>query len=165
MSDFGPLVVLLSLTALLVAALHDLAVRTVPNWLLAALAGSAILSAVVQHRLLASLLVAGVLLVTSILLWCRGFLGGADAKMLPASSLLIGPGSIILMLLTIAVAGGALCLPYILGRYVVPRPKSGRPTRLLPRILRCELWRLRRGGPLPYAVAIAAGTIFAMHGG
>jgi hypothetical protein len=32
----------------------------------------------------------------------------------------------------------------------------------LRRILRCEAWRIRRGAPLPYGVAIAVGAAFAM---
>jgi prepilin peptidase CpaA len=31
---------------------------------------------------------------------------------------------------------------------------------LLARALRVEQWRIRRGGPLPYACAIAAGGLF-----
>jgi prepilin peptidase CpaA len=150
---------------LVIAALHDLAVRTVPNWLVVALTGPGLALALLQHRLAVSLAVAALLLILSGALWLRGYLGGADAKLLTASSLLAPPAAVMPMLLAVALAGGVLCLPYLIGPRLLPRPKPGRPIRLLPRLLRCELWRLHRGGPLPYAVAIAAGTLFALHGG
>ena len=150
---------------LAVAALHDLTVRTVPNRLITVLIGTGLALSLIQHKLLSSLIIAALLLLTAAVLWLRGYFGGADAKLLAASGLLVPPAAVIPMLLATALAGGVLCLPYLLGSHLLPRPKPGRPTRLLPRLLRCELWRLRRGGPLPYAVAIAAGTLFAMHGG
>ena len=36
------------------------------------------------------------------------------------------------------------------------------PPGLLRRVLRVESWRIRRGAPLPYGVAIAAGAAFAL---
>jgi prepilin peptidase CpaA len=44
----------------------------------------------------------------------------------------------------------------------LPRPLPGRPPSLAARIIRVERWRLRRGGPLPYAVAIASGAFFVL---
>jgi hypothetical protein len=60
-------------------------------------------------------------------------------------------------------AGGIIALVYMFLRFLLrrmPRPMSPRPRRLLARILRVEHWRLLRGGSLPYASAIAAGTLF-----
>ncbi len=164
MQAFAQLLPAISVTVLVIAAMHDLAVRTVPNWLVTILAGAALALSLLQHKLLACLAISALLLLISALLWLRGHLGGADAKLLAASGLLVPPAAVIPMLLATALAGGVLCLPYLIGPRVLPRPKPGRPTHLLPRLLRCELWRLRRGGPLPYAVAIAAGTLFAVHG-
>jgi hypothetical protein len=45
---------------------------------------------------------------------------------------------------------------------MAPRPPAARPSGLVRRALRCELRRLRRRGPLPYAAAIAAGGVFAI---
>jgi hypothetical protein len=57
---------------------------------------------------------------------------------------------------------------YLLGRLagygLAPRP-GARPRSLLARIVRVERRRLSRGGPLPYASAIAAGTIFIIFAG
>ncbi len=107
-------------------------------------------------------MVAGMLLLVAALFWLRGYMGGADSKLLAAAGLLVAPGSVPTMILATALAGGLLCLPYLPGRVLFARPTRGRPSELLRRLLRCEHWRLRRRGPLPYAVAIAAGTLFAL---
>jgi prepilin peptidase CpaA len=158
------LLLAIAAAVLVVAALHDLAVRAIPNQLITAVTAVGLALALLQHKLVASLAVAALVLLAAVALWLRGYFGGADAKLLAASGLLVPPVAVVPMLLATALAGGVLCIPYLLGPRLLPRPRPGRPTRLLPRLLRCELWRLRRGGPLPYAVAIAAGTLFAMHG-
>jgi prepilin peptidase CpaA len=66
------------------------------------------------------------------------------------------------MLAWIALAGGLLTVPYLIARHRVPVPRRSQCAGLAARIARAELWRLRRGGPLPYAVAIAAGTGFVL---
>ncbi len=151
--------------ALVMAALHDVAVRTVPNAPIIVVVVCSLALATVQHRLLASGIIAALLFLATLVPWLRGYMGGADAKLIAASGLLVPPGSVMGMLLVTSLAGGALCLPYLPGRRLFSRPAAGRPDRLLARIMRCERWRLRRRGPLPYAVAIATGTLFALlHG-
>ena len=64
-----------------------------------------------------------------------------------------------------ALAGGVLALAFVIGRKLAKRPVTPRPRAVLGRILRCEQWRLYRGGPLPYAAAIATGGVIAtLHG-
>jgi prepilin peptidase CpaA len=70
-----------------------------------------------------------------------------------------------MMLLVTAVFGGLLCVPYLPGPILFSRPPPGKPVGMLRRIMRCEHWRLRRRGPLPYAVAIAVGIMFALMQG
>lgn len=159
------LCVVVACAALGAAALHDLAVRTVPNLLVAVLACCGLALAGLQHRLPASLAVAAALFLLAVLLWLRGLLGGADAKLLAACGLLIPPAHVAAMLLATALLGGVLCVPYLPGRHLFARPASGRPAGLLARLLRCERRRLRRRGPLPYAVAIAAATLFVLFQG
>jgi prepilin peptidase CpaA len=152
----------LAAVALLVSALHDLAVRTVPNSVVAVVALSGFGVALAEHRLAGSLVLALLLLVTTGFLWVRGLLGGADAKLLSACCLLVPPQAVGALLLSVALAGGVLCLPYLPGRHLFRAPRRGRPRNLMRRFLRCERHRLRRRGPLPYAVAISAGTLFMM---
>jgi prepilin peptidase CpaA len=66
------------------------------------------------------------------------------------------------LLLTTSFAGGLIALVYIVGSRMVPRPQPARPSGLVRRAWRCELRRLRRRGPLPYAAAIAVGGVFAI---
>jgi prepilin peptidase CpaA len=85
-------------------------------------------------------------------------MGGGDVKLLGAAALLVPPATVPHMLALVAFAGGILALIYLVGRAVAPRPAGRRPHMLPLRILRAECWRIRRGGPLPYACAIAAGA-------
>lgn len=152
----------LAIVLLIAAGLHDLAARTVPNRMVVALAVVSAALAAVQDRLLASCLIAFLLLLFGAALWLRGYMGGADVKLLAVGGLLVAPEGVPIMLLATALAGGLLCLPYLPGRRLFARPPPGRPASLPARLLRCERWRLRRRGPLPYAVAIAAGALFTL---
>jgi prepilin peptidase CpaA len=89
-------------------------------------------------------------------------MGGADAKLLGAVAVAIGPSDAETFLLAVTLFGGALALSYLVAQYVLPRPGATRPRGLVPRVLRVEAWRIRHRGPLPYACAIAAGTLFVL---
>ena len=147
---------------LILAAAHDLAARTVPNPvpILLALLG-AVLQLAAGH-LPASLGAALAVFIAAAFCWRRGWLGGADAKLLGAVSLLVAPRLVPSLLLAIALAGGALALLYLALRRLVRKPRARRPASLAGRILRAEAWRIARRGSLPYAAAIAAGTLFSM---
>ena len=160
----GVIVVCASIAAvtLVAAALHDLAVRTVPNPMIAVVGACGFALALLQHRLLISLAACAILVLVALALWLRGLFGGADAKLLAVSALLVAPAGIATLLLFTALAGGLLCTPYLIAPRLLSRPAVARPGSLIARLLRCERWRLRRRGPLPYAVAIAAGALAAL---
>lgn len=152
------------ITILCMAALHDLLARTVPNWMSVALASVGILQSALDGRLIASLMVGATVFILSGLCWKRGWLGGGDVKLLGAAAVAMPPLAVPTFIAAVAMAGGVLSLIYLaLGRLVPgmrkPRP-IGRAVGLLPRAWRLERWRVSRGGPLPYAVAIAAGGMF-----
>jgi prepilin peptidase CpaA len=159
------LTTLLGLALLALAALHDVAARTIPNWIPATLAIGAIapllLSPSAGARLAAALLLFG----GAVVLWRCGWMGGGDAKLLGAVGLLVPPDRVGLMVVAIGLAGALLALPYIACRHRIARPQLDRPAGLVVRAWRAERFRLRRGGPLPYGVAIAAGATFALLGG
>ena len=158
-ADLGAVLVLL------LAAVRDIIARQISNIFVCALLLCAFGAALAQHRLATSAVAALIVFGLALMMWLPGYIGGADAKLLTASSLLLAPGAVPGMMLFTAVAGGVLCLPYLPGARVFRRPSAVRPSGLLRRVLRCEQWRLRRRGPLPYAVAIAAGNIFTLlHG-
>ena len=148
--------------ALIVAGAHDILTRTVPNWLSVAIAlagiGLRCLDGTALFSLIASLLVfAG-----CFLLWRRGVMGGADVKLLTSLALLVPPTEVPATLMAVTITGAVLALGYIALRRIAPKPTPKRPTHLLARAMRAETWRMRRGGPLPYAVAIAFGGVLVL---
>jgi prepilin peptidase CpaA len=155
---------------LVVAALHDVVARTVPNSVALIIAAAGLVAQASRSlsgagHLLVSLPVALAVFVAAALLWRRGLMGGADVKLFAASALLVPPMLVPSMLACITIAGGVLALVYLLARRRLPRPVPGRPPGIVARIVRLERWRLRRGGPLPYAVAIACGVVFVVSRG
>jgi prepilin peptidase CpaA len=152
-----------SIGLLLWASLHDLLARTVPNGVAAALAASSLLSRLAGGALLGPLLAGLIVFALAAFCWRRGWLGGADAKLLGAAALGLTPATVPAFLCAVAIAGGVLALFYLVARPLMPRPAALRPAGLLRRALRAECWRIRRGGPLPYACAIAAGSLLVLR--
>jgi prepilin peptidase CpaA len=166
------------LAILCLAAAHDVLARTVPNWMPMTLAGLGIIQCVLDGRLLVSLLVGTMVFVLSGLCWKRGWLGGGDVKLLGAAAIAFPPAAVAPFVTAVALAGGVLGVVYFACGRLIPasmprRPvdrqpvdrqsvdrQITRPVGLLSRAWRLERWRLSRGGPLPYAVAIAAGGLF-----
>jgi prepilin peptidase CpaA len=94
--------------------------------------------------------------------WLRGWIGGADVKLLGAAAIIVAPANAGTFPLAVTLSGGILALAYLAGRSILPPPAPRRPRGMFARILRVEAWRIRRRGPLPYACAIAAGTCFVL---
>lgn len=149
-----------SLALLLFAALHDVALRTVPNIVPALLILAGVLLRLASGNLLAGAACMAAVFVATALCWQRGWMGGGDVKLYAACALLVPPGLVMNFILASALAGGALALLYLALRAVSPkRPNGLRPQTFLARLVRAESRRVRRGGPLPYASAIALGAI------
>ena len=150
---------------LLVACLYDWALRVVPNAIPLAIAASGMALRALCGNLAASGLAAVVVFVLAALCWRRGWLGGADVKLLGAGALLVAPAAACGFVLATCLAGGVLAVLYLLlGRVVPPPGPRLASAGLLRRIMRIERRRLRRRGPLPYATAIAAGACVALLG-
>ena len=156
---------------LLLAAMHDIATRTVPNGVSVLLALGGLGSRIVDGKLAIGLGMAAAVFIVAAAFWRRGWMGGADVKLLGASALLVSPAHVFPFIAATAIAGSLLAALYLAVGYCA---RSGRPsgskqptkvrtprsTGLFARVTRAELWRIRRGGPLPYACAIAAGFLF-----
>jgi prepilin peptidase CpaA len=153
---------LLALLGLAAAALNDVALRRIPNLLAAIVALAGLARQLMVGAPAVALLAAGCVLLGATLLWLRGVLGGGDVKLLAATGLLLPAAAIPAMLLATALAGGVLAMLHLALRGRLAVPARTRAAGTLRRILRCEAWRIRRGAPLPYGVAIAAGTAFVM---
>jgi prepilin peptidase CpaA len=148
--------------ALLTAALHDIVARTIPNALPLAIAAAGLVLRAMAGDLAPGLLAAALVFLLALLAWRAGAMGGGDVKLLAACALLTSPAAVPGLILAVAIAGGLLGLLYLGLRPLLPVPGAPRPTALAARALRAEAWRIRRGGPLPYAVAIALGTFFTL---
>ncbi|HEX3995412.1 MAG TPA: A24 family peptidase [Acetobacteraceae bacterium] len=165
--------ILASAAIVLLAAWHDLVSRTVPNWMPALIAGFGIVAALVSARLLISTGLGLAIFVAAAICWRRGLMGGADVKLLGAIAIALPPGMVSLFVVAMSLAGAVHAVAYLVARRMVTRPPAlvGAPAipprarSLLPRALRAERWRISRGGPLPYACAIAFGFLFVVCNG
>ncbi len=158
------------------AALHDVAARTIPNWTSLALAAIGMALRWADGQLLFALALAAIVFCAAVFCWQRGWLGGGDVKLLAAAAIFVPPASVGHMLCDTVLAGGLVALIYLISRTLMRGAALASPTALprsapvtarpkFARILRAERRRLRRGGPLPYGSAIAAGTILVIFTG
>lgn len=151
--------ILASAALLLLASAHDVAARTVPNWVAGALAVLGLATRILGGTLVLGLLAASAIFVVAALCWRRGWLGGGDVKLLGGAALIVPPGQLLSFLMLMSWAGAALAVFYLVARRFVSLPGPGRSRSLLARAWRAERWRIRRGAPLPYACAIAVGCL------
>jgi prepilin peptidase CpaA len=148
---------------LLLAAGRDIITRAVPNWIPLSLAALCCILAAINFRLIWGLAFGLAVFALCIVFWRRGWMGGADVKLLGAAAIVVAPDTAGPFLVAVPLAGGILAMTYLAGRFLLSRPAAIRhPQHLLARVWRVEARRIRRGGPLPYACAIAAGTIFVL---
>ena len=154
---------------LIFAALHDIAARTIPNFVsvLLALIGLGLRTG--NGEAGPALMLAAIVFVVCLACWLRGWMGGGDVKLLTASAVFVPPAMVGDMIVATMLAGGVIGLVYLVARTIARRSAAPRPVRraagpwpiaFVARVLRAERWRLLRGCPLPYASAIAAGVLF-----
>lgn len=144
---------------LVTAAAYDLVSRTIPNWIALAVAADGIVLRVLTTSARGAVLVATLVFVATFALWLRGFIGGGDAKLIPAVVLLVPPHLAPLLLGAISIIGGVLALIYLALSTVLRSPKPGRRHGLAARLLKAEAWRISHRAGLPYAAAIAGGAV------
>jgi prepilin peptidase CpaA len=152
--------IVLCASALLVASLHDLVARTIPNGIALAIAVCGLGLRAADGNLPAGILAGAILFICAAFCWRRGLMGGGDVKLIAATAVAVPPAAVLSFVAAIALSGGVLAMLYLAGRCLVGKPSTPRPQNLFARVLRIERWRVSRGGPLPYACAIAAGGLF-----
>ena len=151
-----------ALVLLALAAASDLASRIVPDRASLGVALAGILLRLQDSTLATALAAALAVFVAGLVCWHRGWLGGGDVKLVAATALLVPPGRVPGLVAAVLLAGGALALIYLALGALLPAPAaSGQaPSGRLARIARIERRRVHRRGPLPYACAIVAGTLY-----
>lgn len=150
------------LPLLAVVAWRDVTTRTIPDAASLALAVLGFTSNLALHPYGLAFSVAAAVALFGVLLFlfARGALGGGDVKLMAALALGMSALEIWHFVVATAMAGGVLALLYLLLSRLLPAP-SAHPaaSNILGRLARVEAWRIRRRGPLPYGVAIAAGCV------
>jgi prepilin peptidase CpaA len=145
-------ILLLGIALFVFAAYGDIKTLQIPNALVAAVAVLGLLRLIVIGDLNAAFYTVGasfaILVVTFLLFW-RGFLGGGDAKLVPATVLLIGYHDLASFLLLMSICGALVSLIILVIHRYLPLWLGPRLTVLVPNA------RLA----LPYGVAIAGGGI------
>ena len=160
--EFATILVAAGAAAVLVAAsINDVMTRRVPNRLSVWLALLYLIEAALNGRLQAGIAAGAIAFALAAICWLRGWMGGADVKLLGAVAIGSNPQDLPRLVAAISIAGGLLALIYLLGSTIAPPVTYAPAGSLIRRAYRAELWRLRRGSPLPYACAIAAGTCIA----
>ncbi|HEY4250320.1 MAG TPA: A24 family peptidase [Roseomonas sp.] len=154
---------LAALALLLFAALHDLAARIIPDWVSLTLLPIGFWLRFWDGNAPWAVLATVLIFAAAVTAWRFAVLGGGDVKLLTAATPLLPPADVPTLLMAVALAGGVLALVYLALRPLLRGARRGaRPAGLPARIWRAERWRIGRGGPLPYAIAIAAGAAWAM---
>ncbi len=158
-----------AVAGLFTAAMTDVSERVIPNRvvLLIATAGLSLRILADASTAWISLAAAiGVLLMLAPLAR-REIIGGGDAKLIPAVTLLLPVHALLSLLLNISLAGGVLSCVYLLARSFEghgERHDIQGAGRLAPAslggLLRAERAKIAGGEPMPYAVAILAGATF-----
>ncbi|BDG73203.1 A24 family peptidase [Roseomonas fluvialis] len=159
----SPIVVFLALAVplLFFAAARDVATRLIPDPIPIAIGVIGVATRLVEGWAAAgtSLLLAAAVFILLVPIAARGWLGGGDVKLLSAMAVGLSPGYTWDFVVATVFVGGALGVAYILGRRLAPETRVAGGATLLRRVLAVEAWRMRRRGPLPYAVAIAGGGL------
>ncbi len=153
----------LVLALLSFAAWRDLATRTIPDMISIALLviGAAARLADGWEQLGWSAAIAALVFLLMVPAHWRGLVGGADVKLLAALSIGLPPLASYHLITATTLAGGVLAGIYVALRRMLgaggPKPFRAGRHRFLPlRVAAIELWRIRKGAPLPYGLAIAA---------
>jgi prepilin peptidase CpaA len=152
------------LALLFAAAWRDIATRTIPDTvcvLLITVGGLARTLAGPSNLVFSAGTALGVF-VLLLALHSRGLIGGGDVKIMTALALGLSPFDCYRFVVATALAGGLLAIGYLLLSRTLRATRKPRRASLIRRVLAVETWRIRRRGPLPYGVAIAAGGAFVL---
>jgi prepilin peptidase CpaA len=157
------------LAVLLAAATVDFKCRIVPNRLVILIAAGGVALRLLSSPGLiwVSLLAAAVLLVVLGRLSRHDWIGGGDAKLISAVTLLAPPSGIGKLLFDITLAGGLMSCVYLTAQFMLARTAESRRRGADARyamqggegLFRQECLRITTGEPMPYALAVLGGVL------
>lgn len=121
----------LAMACLLAAMVFDILYYRIPNWVVAALAGSALLRAIVSRFCEATVFIPGwqgalLVLAIGLVLFRLGLVGGGDVKLLAACALWFPVGMGMVLFVT-ACAGGLFALGLLLKARLKAKPVTVMP--------------------------------------
>lgn len=168
-----PLLQAFALASLALAAAIDVKTRTIPNGAVLGIVAAGLAMRLLDSGLgaLISVAIASATFVALAALSRHDQIGGGDAKLIAAATLLVAPSQILALITMIALAGGvlailyfirALALPYVKRRRTTLGPYLGAPTQTpASRFTMASAKEVAGSDQLPYGVAILAGTALA----
>ncbi len=168
MEWLGAILAALVVALLVLAALADVATRTIPDGIAVGvgLLGMAMRLLMGPSALAVSAAIALTLFALLVVLHARGLMGGGDVKLAAATCLGLSLHPAYRFVVVTAIAGGILALLHLAARWglrdakrLAPPPRGASLAR---RVISAERWRIARHGSLPYGVAIACGGIWAV---
>jgi prepilin peptidase CpaA len=167
LSPIAAAISMASLAVLFIAAFTDVRDRIIPNLLVVLTVAGGLLVQLASEPYLIwlSLLISFGIFVVLAYLARHKLIGGGDAKMIAAVTLLVPANQVLALILDIALAGGLVAAVYVVARLSLARRapslayaahSAGRRAGLCA-MVRVEGARIAAGEPMPYGVAIAAG--------
>jgi prepilin peptidase CpaA len=151
-----------SLAALLLCVRTDVKDRIIPNEYVAIIAASGLALAAMAwpRQLWLSAIIALAVLIGLGFLCRLQLLGGGDAKLISAATLLTPPAAAGQLLVTIACAGGVLSCVYLAARWALRRTAyvQNAPPARGGGLFAQECARIVAGQPMPYGVAVVSGV-------
>ena len=142
--------------AMAFAGAMDLFTMTIPNRVSLGLIAAFALAAIfvgMPIMTIANHVSAGILfLAIGIFMFCMGWLGGGDAKLLAAAALWLGFESVMPYLVMVTICGGVLSVAILVYRGIIP-----------PVWVMGQEWAMRlhdRNGGIPYGIALAAAALW-----
>jgi prepilin peptidase CpaA len=156
-------VMLVAVGILSMIAYNDIRSRRISNVLTGAIAILSLIRIILQHDPVAAgytLMASAVIFAGGFLLFWCGVLGGGDAKLAAAMTLLIGYHDLFGFLLLMSLCGGALGLTILARDKFRPRLRCAAHSTLTP--LPTEATAALERPTVPYGVAIAAAGIITL---
>lgn len=160
------------LAVLAVAAGIDLRRRIIPNETVALIAAGGVALSLLSRpgSTLFSLSIGVIVLLALLVVAHFNVLGAGDAKLIAATTLLVPPDRVALLLMAIALAGGLLSGVYLAAFHGLEHARAARrhgarsgsrhPAGSFAQLHRAGTARMRAGYSLPYALAVLGGVAF-----